>query len=643
MLEAMRRGVANILAKILLGLLIVAFAVWGIGDYIVRGPTGGGALATVGKTEITVSEFQQAYKDEMQSIASKLGRALTPEQAQVLGVPPRTLARLIGTAAIDLHANNLGVTIADPLVASIIKADPRFQGIGGEFDRTKFRQILSQRGYRSEEEYIRASRRDLLREQLTETLSAGVAPQQFLVDAVYRFRDETRVIEHLTPDFTKLVTVAEPAVDKLTEFFEQNKRQYIALEERKANLLLVTRDTAMARVKIGDDEVKAAYETAKDSYNVPEKRRVSQLTFADKAAAEKAYAELSKAKDFNEAAAKLGFPAADIDLGVLTKPEMIDPKIAEAAFGLKKNELSPPVAGQFSTVLLRVTEIEPGKQRSFDEVKGEVRDRIAAERVGQQLQAIHEKVEAGRAKGTPLKEIADELKLPFQEIPAINRLGKTNDGTVVIAHPDAGRIAEAIFAGTPGVETDIVELSDTGFAWFDLIGVTPERQRDFEEVKAEVRAHFMEAERRKEIASLAAKEIEALQPGEGLARIAKALGGKVERTAPVKRTASPPPAGFTAAMLQQAFALPEGGVASAPTVDGKSRTILRVADVIAAPPATDDQIAALKADLTKQMRVDILDQYVGGLRARYGFSVNEKLVMEALGGQQTQPETEMIN
>jgi peptidyl-prolyl cis-trans isomerase D len=643
MLDAMRRGVANLFTKILLGLLIVAFAIWGIGDYIVRGPSNSGALATVGKTQISVSEFQQAYKDETQSIARKLGRALTPEQAQILGVPPRTLARLIGTTAIDLHANNLGITIADPVVASIIKADPQFHGVGGEFSRTQFRQVLSQRGYRSEEEYVRASRRDLLREQLTETLSAGIAPQQFLIDAVHRFRDETRVIEHLTPDFTKLVTVAEPAEDKLKEFFEQNKRQYIALEERKANLLLVTRDTALARVKIGDDEVKAAYEAAKDSYDVPEKRRVSQLTFADRAAAEKAYAELSKAKDFNEAAAKLGFPAPDIDLGLLTKAEMIDPKIADAAFKLKKNELSQPVAGQFSTVLLRVTEIEPGKQRSFDEVKGEVRDRIATERIGQQLQSIHEKVEAGRTKGTPLKEIAEELKLPFQEIPAINRLGKANDGTVVIAHPDAGRIAEAFFAATPGVETDIIELSDTGFAWFDLLGVTPERQRDFEEVKAEVRTHFMEAERRKEIANLVAKEIEGLQPGEGLDKIAKALGGKAERTAPVKRNATPPPAGFTAALLQQAFALPKGGVASAPTVDGKSRTIIRVADVVAAPPATDDQIAALKADLTKQMRIDILDQYVGGLRTRYGFSVNEKLVMEAMGAQPVQPETEMIN
>jgi peptidyl-prolyl cis-trans isomerase D len=106
---------------------------------------------------------------------------------------------------------------------------------------------------------------------------------------------------------------------------------------------------------------------------VPEKRRVLQLTFPDKAAAEKAYAELSKAKDFGAAAAKLGFPAADIELGLLTRSEMIDPKIAEAAFKLKPNELSRPVEGQFSVVLLRIAEIEGGKKRTFEEAKGEIR------------------------------------------------------------------------------------------------------------------------------------------------------------------------------------------------------------------------------------------------------------------------------
>ena len=75
-----------------------------------------------------------------------------------------------------------------------------------------------------------------------------------------------------------------------------------------------------------------------------------------------------------------------------------------------------------------------------------------------------------------------------------------------------------------------------------------------------------------------------------------------------------------------------------PTPDGKSRVILRVGDIIARPPATPEQTDALKADLAKQVRVDLLEQYVGGLRTRYGYTVNEKLLKQALGPRTEQPQ-----
>ncbi len=634
MLDAMRRGVANLLVKILLGLLIVAFALWGVPEFVAQNPWRSNAVATVGKKEISVDDFKRVYQEEMQAIARRLGRAPTPEEAHALGVVQRTLLRLTGVAALDQQATNLGLTASNEIVAQFIKGDnPSVVGPDGKTDMSKYAQVIRQAGYNSVQAYEEARRLDLARQQLVETLGAWIVPQPFLIDALHRYRNETRVIEHVTPDFSKL-TLPEPSEEKLKEYFEQNKRQYVALEERKANLLLVPRDAALSRVKITDEDVKAAYDRAKGSFDVAEKRRVAQLTFPDKAAAEKAYAELSKAKDFNEAAAKAGFPPTDIDLGLLTKTEMIDPKIAEAAFSLKKGELSKPVEGQFSVVLLRVSEIEGGKTRSFDDVRAEIRDNIAAERVGQQLQALHEKIEDGRAKGTPLKEIAEELKLPFQEIAAVNRTGKTDDGKAVIAHADAGRIVEAIFAATPGVETDVLELSDGGYAWFDLLGVTPQRPRAYEDATAQVRAGFLDDERRKEVASRMAKEIDSLKPGDGLEKVAKALGGKIERTKPIKRVAEALPAGLTMPLLQQAFTMAKGEVASMPTADGKSRTVFRVVDAIAAPAPSAEEEEALKAELARQQRIDLIDQYVGGLRTRYGYTVDEKKLVEALGLQQ---------
>lgn len=635
MLDQMRRGVTNIFTKLLLALLIVAFAVWGIGDVVLRSSQG--VLATVGKTEITQEEFRQAYQDEIQSVARRLGRRLTPEQAKVLGIETRALSRLIGFAAVDINAKELGLTVSDNIVASIIRGDPAFQGPTGQFSKNQFNQLISQYGYQSEGQYIQARHRDVLREQLTETLGVGVEPLPSVVDILYRFREQERVIEYTIPDYDKHIKIADPDDSKLQEFFEQNKRQYLALEQRKANVLMLTRDVALQRIAVADDEVKASYDATKDTYNIPEKRRISQLTFPDKAAAEKAYAELSKAKNFDEAASKLGFPAADIDLGLLTRPEMIDPKIAAAAFAHRQNELSQPVEGQFSVALLRVTEIQPGKQRTFDEVKGKIKERLANERIGQKLQELHEAAESERAKGKPLKEIGEQLKLPFHEVAEINRLGQTADGKAALESADAGRIAEAIFEATPGVETEALELADGGYAWFDVLSTTPERQKALDEVKAEVSANYIEAEKRKEIANFARKQTDRIAAGEGLARIAGELGAKVVRSAPFKRSATLP--GLPAAAVQQAFGLAKGAATSVPTPDGKGRVILRVADIVATPNPTPEQTSALKAEIAKQTRIDLLEQYVGGLRTRYGYTINEGVLKQALGPQSEPQDT----
>ena len=633
MLDAMRRGVANLLAKLLLGLLIIAFAVWGIGDYLVRGPQQGTALATVGNTKISPDEYKQAYAIETQLATEKLGQAPSGDQAQLL--PLLTLRRLIDSAAIELYAKELGITISDDLTGRVIKGSHPEIFTNGKVDMNKYIDLVRQSGARSLGEYESHQKRALTRQQLTETVGSGVVPPHYLIEALYRFRNETRVIEYIAPDFSKLVTVAEPTEDKLKAFFERSPEKYKAVEERKANLLLLSRELAMQRVKVADEEIKAAYEAAKSSYVVPEKRRVLQLTFPDKAAAEKAYADLSKAKtadEFKDKAQKLGFSAADMQLGsgLLAKADMIDPKIAEAAFKLKKDELSGPVEGQYSTVLLRIPEIEAGKTRTFDEVKGEIRDRLAGDRLGPVLQELHDKIEAGRAKGTPLKEIAQELKLPILELTGLTATGKTADGKAPIAHADAARLAQAVFAASPGVETEIIELTDGGAAWFELLDVTPERPKTFEEVKPAVKTAFMEAERREAIASLVAKQIADRKPGESLDRIAKALNAKVERTAPVKRTDAAPK-GLTPSVLKQAFELDKGGAGSAVSPDGKGRIIFRVAEIAAAPEAKAEQTAAIKEQLTKTMREEMLHQYVDGLRARYGATVNEKLLAEAIG------------
>jgi peptidyl-prolyl cis-trans isomerase D len=628
MLDSLRRGAVNWFAKGLLALLVVAFAVWGIGDVIRN--VGRGTLATIGGSQITVEEYRQAYQDEMASLTRRLGRRLTNEQAKLLGVEQRALSRLISAAALDHHAHDLKLALSDQAMAEIVRSDPGFQGPDGKFSKELLQSFLRQIGL-PERRYVQTRRQEELREQLTDSLLSGVAPPQAMIDALYRYREERRVIEFFTPDFDKLIKLAEPDDTKLREYYEQNKARFTAPERRKINVLLVTRDATKQRISVSEEELKAAYEGDKEKFNIPEMRRITQLTFPDKAAAEKAYAELSKAENFAEAVAKLGFKEGDIELGLLARRDLIDGKIADAAFALKKDELSQPIDGQFATVLVRVTEIVPGKQRSFEEVKGEINDRLAEERANLELQNLHETVENDRYSGKPLKEIGEKLKLAFLEIADLDRGGKTADGKPAIEQADAAKIAQAAFSGNAGVEAEAVELPDGGYAWVDVLQVTPEKQKSFEEVGAEVKSQFLEQERRAEVSKLAAKFVDRLNQGEAFDSVASEAGGKAEKTNPITRATSPP--GLTANAVQQAFTLPKGRAASASSSDGKGRSIIRVAEIIPAPAATSEQAAALKTELNRQLQNDVLGEYISGLQARYGLSLNQEVLRQALGGE----------
>ncbi|HEY7086088.1 MAG TPA: SurA N-terminal domain-containing protein [Hyphomicrobiaceae bacterium] len=628
MLDAMRRGAVNWVAKSLLLLLIVAFAFWGIPNVFRNAHRD--TLARIGGTTISADEFRQAYQDEMTSITRRLGgRRLTPEQAKMLGVEQRTLQRLIGMAAIDAHARDLHLALSNEAVADLIRSDPAFHDASGKFSSDTFRSLLRQNGI-SEDRYMASRHRDEVREQLTDTLLAGLAPPELLVDLLHRYREQTRIIEFFTPDYDKLVKTPEPDEARLKEYYDQNKTQFMTPELRKVSALLLTRDAVKARVPVSEDEIKAAYEQDKEKYNIPEKRRVQQLSFPDRASAEKAYAELQTAPNFVEAASKLGFKESDFDLGLLTRSDMIDPNIAKVAFALKKDELSKPVDGQFTIALVRVSEIVPGKQRGYDEVKKEIADRLADERAGQEISTLREKVENERSAGKPLKEIGESLKLPFFDVPEMDRSGKTADGKPAIDHPEAAKIAEAAFAGTVGIEGEATDLADGGYAWVDVLAISPQKQKSFDEVKAEVKSGVMEADRRKEITSLAGKLVERLNKGETAEALAAELGVKLERTPAVTRNTSPP--GLSQNGVQQAFALPKGGATSTPSVGGKARTILRVVDIIPAPAPTPEQTARLKDELTNQMQSDVLAEYVSGLEQRFGLSVNDEALKQVMGG-----------
>lgn len=625
MLDLMRRKASGWIVKGLFLILAASFVLWGV-------PTefagfGRNSLATVGPATISTKDYERALRRQLTNFRDQTGEALTLEQARVFGVTDSVLNQLVGQAAILNHAQTLRLSLSDAAVAEGVRRDPRFKGPSDTFSRQQFDSILAQNDL-SEQAFLAGRREDELRGQLIDSVMKGVAPPMPLIGMLHAYQDEERVIAHLTIDGEKAVTVPEPDDVKLKETWEANKREFMTPEYRKLAILVLAPEELRDRVPVTDEEVKTAYEETKETYDTLEKRRVQQIAFKDAKVAAEAKAAIDKGKAFTEVAKETGAALTDIDLGLVTKKALIDPKIADAAFGLEKDKVSGVVEGRFATVLLRVTEIEPGVARTFEDVKSTVRDRLFAERAKGEIQKLYDEVEDARGAGKPLEEIASEKKLKFVAIEATSKSNLTPDGKTASELGDAG-LVEAGFAAQIGVEAEPKELKGGGYAWVDVLGITEPAQRPFEEVKTEVRNLHMERERQRALTELGAKLGERLKSGETLETLAKEFGGKPAETAPFKRKTEVE--GVSPAVITQAFALPANGAGFATSADGKSRTVFRVKEIKPAGEPSPANADALAGELRKQMENDAVAAYVEALKARQGVDINQDALRQATG------------
>ena len=629
MLDALRRGSTGWVAKILLAVLVLSFAVWGVADVFTG--FGRGSLAKVGEQEIRVEDFQRQLQNELQIISRQSGRRLSMEEARAAGLDNRVLAQLMAWAAVEQHATNLDLALSNETLVEELKVDPAFKGPDDKFSRLTFENVLNQMGL-SERGFLNLRRRDEVREQLTAALVNSVAVPDTMLNLVNAWREEKRVAEYFTIDQDKAVTVPEPDDAKLKSTYEANKGEFTSPEFRKLAVLALSIDTLKDKMDVSDAEIAASYEDSKNTYNTPERRRVQQIAFKDKSAAQEAKVALKDGKTFGEVAKEAGAKDADIDLGLITKGQLIDPKIADAAFSLEKDQVSDVVEGRFATVLLRVSAIEPAVTRTLADVKDQVRDKLAAQKAQNELQGLLDRVEDNRAAGKPLKETAEEMKIDYLEIPATDRYNKTPDDKLAIALPDAQSVIKTAFDSEVGLENEGIELRDGGYAWVDVLAVTEKKQKPFDEVKDEVKKLAIEQERRKLVSELATKLVERADAGESMEALAKeAAAPKLDTSPPFTRKTEPH--GMSKDAVSKAFTLAKGKAGSAPTTDGKSRTVFKVTEITPAPEPTKERREKISSELKNQLRDEALSAYVIALQDRLGASINQDEYKRAVGAE----------
>lgn len=626
MLEALRNAASSWVLKPLLILLVLAFIVWGVADVFTG--TRQGSLASVGSTEISVDEYQSTYSAVMNNLSRRFGRRPTAEEARLRGIDRAVLDDLVNSAAVDQQVRTLGLTLSQSAVAKAIESDPNLQGPDGKFDRQGFENFLREIGY-NERGYLNLRRREEIRQQLTQSLFQNIPVPAVSAQLIHNWREETRTVQHFMVDPAGRIKLPEPTEAQIKETYAAHQSSFVTPEYRHLALIVMTAADVKRDLEIKEEEIRAAYDGDKAAREVPERRRVLQIPFKDAAAAAAAATAIAGGKSFMDAAKDAGATETDVDLGLIARPGLIDQAIGNAAFSLPLNQVSEPVKGRFTTVLLRVTEIQPAKVRSFEEMREEVREKIAGSRTNEAIRRLHDTLDQGRGAGQSLKEIAATLKTRLIEIPEIDRLGNTPGGTKGYEGPDAARIIGAAFGGTPGIEIDPVDLTDGGYAWVDVLGVKPAAQRPLDAVKDEVGKLWERIETAKQAAELATKLVERADAGETMTTLAKEVGASLQTSKPFRRFGND--SGLPGAAVQRAFGLQLGARAAAEAgADGK-RIVFRVVDIAKPAPLTKEQTDQLTQQLRAELQQEAVQAYVLALRERFGVYVNEQLFKRTTG------------
>lgn len=619
MLDALRNSAKSWVVKVLLGLLVLSFGVWGVSGTIFQGV--GSTVVSVGETRVTPIEYRLAYDRQVAIVSRQFGTRLTTEQARALGLENQVLGQVVSNAALDEQSRRMNLGLSKDRLATIIADDPAFRGINGRFDRATFANLLRNVGM-TEEDFIVSQESAAIRSQIVEAMSDGYEAPATVMKALYQFENEERTFDYVVLNREIAGEIADPSETDLQSYFEANMAAYRAPEYRKIAYVPLKAEDISDPAAISDAAVRSDYESRIDRYTTPERRTIEQLNFSDTDAAIAALGKLAGGATFDEIATEEGKSPSDVRLGTFERSTVPDPALADAAFAIEEQGgTSDVVDGSFGPVILRVSEIMPETVRSFDEVKEDIRSELAIVEAEAILLDVHDAYEDSRAGGDTLQEAARKQRMTPVVVDAVDRAARTPDGEILRDLPESQTLLAQAFDTDVGVESAPINIGSEGFLWFEVLDIIPSRDQTLDEVRARVVEDWKNEQTARALGARGTELRNRVDKGEELTAIAAELGLVTDTKYSIKRSYEDAVLGASA--IEAAFAGPQGHVALAAAEGGTSQILMKINQVSTPDaPTSGTQLDNLSAAVSRRMGDDLLGQMVALMQSEFGVSYN---------------------
>ncbi len=437
MLEVIRERAQGLIAKIILALIIIPFALWGVDSYIRHGDKAD-IVAEVEGQKITRQEFDQALKEQQAQMRDVMGAKYDPSLLDRPEVRQSILDGMIQQRLLVVEANRAGLRMPDALLASIIADIPEFQQ-DGKFSQSRYEAFVREQNM-TPAIFEGRLRQNLMIQQLREGLTHGAAMPHTAEDRVMRLAEQQREISQamLTPEQFMAQLKSDPA--DVRAYYDKHKEEFRIPEQVRLDYVVLSLDDSVQQMTVSDEEVKHHYNEHSAQYQEPEQRKASHILIGAGAGAKPAEKEAARAraeqilKEIKQNPAKFedlarqnsqdpGSAAKGGDLGFFPRGVMVKP-FEDAVFNMKSGEISGLVQSDFGFHIIKLTAIRQGKTRSLDEMKGEIALELKKQKAAKKFAELADTFSnMVYEQSDSLRPVADALKLKIQTSPWVSKQG----------------------------------------------------------------------------------------------------------------------------------------------------------------------------------------------------------------------------
>jgi len=496
MLQQIRDKISGWFAWVFLGAIAVVFIFWGI--RFESGPMA--AAAKVNGESIPLEQVRRAWQQRQ----TELQQATRDElpAALVKAEQTRLLNDFIDREVLIQHATEMGYRVSDLDIARAIEAIPELQ-VDGKFSRDRYSALLAAQG-RSEAQFEQDFRRDIQVAQLRNgiAISSFATPRE--LGRRLALEGETRDIDYFTIAAAPFAAQVAVSPGDVQAYYDANKTSFVTPETVSLQYVAIKAADVAATVEVTDEALHEYYDqVAPERYQDPERRRARHILIeagADDAAARKKAEEvLAKAKageDFGKLASEYsddpGSRAAGGELGWATRQSFVQP-FADALFAMQVGEISDPVKTQFGYHVIQLEEVQPARQRSFDEVRAELEAEYRSEQAQSQFYEKSQSLaDDAFAALTELESVAQKYGLALETVAVFTREG---------GGPFDGnrKVIDAVFSDEVLQErqnSPAINVTDDEVAVFRVTDYKPAAPRPLDEVRGEIEVALREQSRR---------------------------------------------------------------------------------------------------------------------------------------------------